>query len=191
MTHFAALLHTLAALWHLYSRMGLRRGEGLGLLWANVDWEHKTISVVQQYTRAGGRMIKETPKTKRSRRTFPVPDDLLDLLRQLQRSQRARAAANPRWVMTGLIFTSDAGQPLDGDWIYQTWRRLRDRLSLPPSVTIHDLRHTALYHMEQAGIAESIRMAFAGHSSAAMARKYADHAADDLAALRAALEKMG
>lgn len=174
----------LEILWHLYVRLGLRRGEGVGLLWANIDWTAQTISITQQYTNVD----KETPKTPRSARTFPVFDDILAMLRQLQRAQIAQAAADPDWQMSGLVFTNAHGRRLNPDAVYRRWTRIRAKLGLPEQVTIHDLRHTALYHMEIAGIPESVRMAFAGHSSAAMARKYADHA--DVAAMRAALEKM-
>lgn len=186
----AALLETVAGsdleiLWHLYARLGLRRGEGIGLLWANIDWEQETIAIVQQYTNLG----KETPKTPRSTRRFPVFPDILDMLRQLQRRQLAQAAADPDWQMTGLVFVGAHGQRLRSEYVYTSWTKLRAQLRLPASVTIHDLRHTALYHMELAGVAESVRMAFAGHSSAAMARKYADHA--DVEAMRAAIKRMG
>lgn len=178
----------LEILWHLYSRLGLRRGEGIGLLWANIDWDEQTITIMQQLSAAG---VEGTPKTKRSKRRFPVFDDILAMLRQLQKRQLAKAAADPDWQVTGLVFVGPHGQRLRGDYIYERWAKLRAALGLPESVTIHDLRHTALYHMEQAGIAESVRMAFAGHSSAAMARKYADHAAEDIEALRAAIRRMG
>lgn len=177
----------LEILWHLYSRLGMRRGEGIGLLWANINWEEGTISIVQQLSAAG---VEGTPKTKRSRRTFPVFDDILGMLRALQKAQIVQAAADPEWKMTGLVFTGPHGRRLRGDYIYERWAKLRAALALPSSITIHDLRHTALYHMAQAGVAEPTRMAFAGHSSAAMAHKYADHAAEDLDALRAALKKM-
>lgn len=175
----------LEILWHLYCRLGLRRGEGIGLLWANIDWQAGTMAIVQQYTNLG----KETPKTPRSTRTFPVFPDILDGLRQLQRRQLAQAAADPQWQMTGLVFVGPHGRRLRSEYVYTRWVKLRAALGLPESVTIHDLRHTALTHMEQAGVPESVRMAFAGHSSAAMARKYADHA--DVEAMRAAMEKMG
>lgn len=181
----------LEVLWHLYSRMGLRRGEGIGLLWANIDWREKTITIMQQYTTVGSKTVQSTPKTPRSTRTFPVPDDIIDRLRALQVQQIECAAATADWRMLGLVFTDGHGERLTVDHVRWRWTQLKKRAGIPLHVTIHDLRHTALYHMEQVGIPESVRMAFAGHSTAAMAKKYADHATDDMDALRAAVEKMG
>lgn len=179
----------LAPLWHLYSRVGLRRGEGIGLLWANIDWKEKTISITQQYTYVGGDTVESTPKTKRSRRTFPVPDDIMEMLAALRKAQIERAAQSKSWQLTGLVFTDEDGRRLTVDYIRWRWTKIKERTAV--NVRIHDLRHTALYHMEQAGVPESVRMAFAGHSAAAMAKHYADHAAEDLEAMREALKKMG
>jgi integrase len=52
-------------------------------------------------------------------------------------------------------------------------------VSLPTGITPHSLRHTALFLLEQAGVATSIRMALGGHSTASMALHYIDHASVD------------
>lgn len=180
----------LEIIWHPYSRLGFRRGEGIGLLWSNINWDEKTITISQQYTTVYSKTVKETPKTKRSSRTFPVPNDIIAMLRRLQTEQLVRVDANPNWEWTDLVFTDGHGHRLAADHVYWHWGQLKKRAHIPEQVTIHDLRHTALYHMEQAGIPESARMAFAGHSSATMARKYADHATEDMDALRAALKRL-
>lgn len=168
--------------WHLYSRMGLRRGEAIGLLWSNINWDARTLTITQQYTTVYSKTVKSTPKTPRSARTFPLPTDILAMLR---RHQDARVGD------AGLIFTDKHGDPLTVDHVRWRWKQLKKKAGIAVGVRIHDLRHTALYHMEQAGIPESVRMAFAGHSSAAMAKRYTDHAVGDMEALRAALHKMG
>lgn len=175
----------LEILWHLYSRLGLRRGEGLGLLWANIDWDSKTLTITQQHTLVRGQTVTETPKTKRSRRTIPLPDDILALLRALHKAQIAEAAGDPRWEVTGLVFVGKHGRPYSAQFIYWSWGQLRKKAGITARVTIHDLRHTALTLIEQSGAPLSVVQAFAGHSSAAMTMHYADHA--DVAEMRAAL----
>ena len=177
----------LAPIWHLYGRVGLRRGEGMGLLWSNVDWKQKTITITQQYTDVRNRTVKTIPKTARSRRTFPVPDDVMEMLADLFKEQ----ARDTGRIVTGLIFADDQGEHLAVQHIRWRWKQIKKRAALPANVRIHDLRHTALYHMEQAGIPRSVRMAFAGHTTTRMADKYADHASEDMEAMRAALEKLG
>lgn len=178
----------LEILWHLYSRLGLRRGEGLGLLWANIDWEARTLTITQQHTTVRGKTIKETPKTKRSRRTIPVPDDIMAMLAQLRKAQTVAAAGDPRWQVSGLIFVGRHGRPYSAQFISWCWGQLRARAGIVANVTIHDLRHTALTLIEQGGAPLSVVQAFAGHASATMTMHYADHA--DVAEMRAALEKL-
>lgn len=180
-----------APLWHLYSRVGLRRGEGIGLLWGNINWQDKTISITQQYTDVHNKTVQSTPKTKRSRRTFPVPDDIMDMLARLRKAQAKRAAGNKDWVNNGLVFTDANGGALNVNHIRWRWIQIKKRAGIEPRARIHDLRHTALYHMEQAGVPVSVRMAFAGHATARTADDYANHASEDMDAMRAALEKMG
>lgn len=171
----------LEIIWHLYSRMGLRRGEGIGLLWSNIDYDARTITISQQYTTVYSKTVQSTPKTRRSARTFPVPNDILAMLRRRQIELQERGA------LVDLVFTDEGGTRLTVDHVRWRWKQLKKKAGIDMRVRIHDLRHTALYHMEQAGVPESVRMAFAGHSSAMMAKQYADHAVEDMDALRAAL----
>ena len=64
---------------------GLRRGELLGLTWNNIDLFNKKLSIknnlVQDYS-SGGYIIT-SPKTKHSIRTIPMPDVLIDNLKEL------------------------------------------------------------------------------------------------------------
>jgi integrase len=181
--------HPLAGLFHLYSRVGLRKGEGEGLRWADVDWEEGTISVEQQFTEINGRATKSTPKTPKSRRTIPIPADLLELLRQHYKWQRQHAAACEDWQELGLVFPSDVGTPLGPSNINRLHKSMLKKAGLPEQVTIHDLRHTALYLIEQGGAPDSVLMSLAGHTSATMAKHYTDHA--DIEAVRRAVEKSG
>ena len=79
--------------------------------------------------------------------------------------------------------------PLTFWYVPMRWARLRVRAGLSKQIRLHDLRHTALYLMEQDGTPQSVRMALAGHSAVAMASHYAEHAAQDLDALRAAVAR--
>lgn len=179
----------LCVLWHLYSRLGLRRGEGLGLLWANVNWKEQTITITQQYTAIGGRLVRSEPKTRRSRRTIPLPPDLFELLQAHYAAQRKRAANNTKWVEHGLVFAGRQGGPISPRPLTERWDKLKAAAGVPDEVTIHDLRHTAGYLLDQDRVPQSVQMALLGHTTTAMNRHYTDHA--DLEAMRAAIVKTG
>lgn len=176
----------LCPLWHLYSRLGLRRGEGIALLWANIDWKEATVTITQQYTAVGGRVIKSDPKTKKSRRTLPLPADVVELLRALYTAQRKRAAADPDWIEHGLIFAGIHGGPMSLRYLGDRWKKLKAAASIPQAVTIHDLRHSAATILDQSHVPQSTQMALLGHTTLAMNRHYTDHA--DLEAMRRAVE---
>jgi len=170
--------HPLEGLFHLYAIVGLRKGEGAGLRWADVNWDAGTISIIQQYTEVAGRAERSTPKTPRSRRTIPIPPDILELLREHYAWQRKHAADTPEWQEHGLVFASEVGTPLEPRNINRLHDVMLERAGLP-RVTIHDLRHTASYILEKNGAPESARMALFGHSTAQMAKHYSDHASVD------------
>lgn len=181
----------LAPIWHLYSRLGFRRGEGLGVRWSDINWTEGTIRIAQQYTNINSETYQETPKTPKSWRVFPLPADVIELLRTHQADQIKRAASNRHWQVMGLVFTDENGGYITVSHIRHRWKLLKRRAGIPAAVTIHDLRHTAEYLMINAGVPESSRMAILGHSTARMARHYADHAREDMPALREAIRKIG
>jgi len=167
--------HPLEGLFHLYARVGLRKGEGEGLRWADINWEDGTITIAQQYTDVNGRAFRSTPKTPRSRRAIPIPEDLLELLRDHYAWQRKHAAECAEWHEHGLVFPSEVGTPLEPSNVNRLHNTMLENAGLP-RITVHDLRHTASYLLEREGAPESARMALLGHSTAQTARHYTDHA---------------
>lgn len=175
--------------WHLLSRLGFRRGEGLGSRWQDINWEEGTITIAQQYTDLPGRMVQSTPKTKRSNRTIPIPPDLLELLKQHRDRQRLIRARAEKWEDLDLIFCHADGRVLESWRIWERWKKLRIAAGIPTTITLHFLRHTAAYLLEKQGVPQSARMALLGHATAQMAIDYTDHA--DMEAMREATKKMG
>lgn len=175
--------------WHLLSKIGYRRGEGLGARWQDINWEEGTITIAQQYVDLPGRMVLSTPKSKRSCRTIPIPDDLLELLKQHRDRQRLIKARADKWEDLDLIFCHPNGKPLESWRIWERWKKIRSAAGLPGTITLHCLRHTAAYLLEKQGVPQSARMALLGHATAQMAVDYTDHA--DMDAMRDATKKMG
>ncbi len=91
--------------------LGLRRGEILGLVWSDIDFEQKRITISRQLRRVRERPVKgspwklmlTTPKTTASTRTLPLPQCAIDALlrhRNLQTAERENgqsgAGSHPR-----------------------------------------------------------------------------------------------
>ena len=65
-----------------------------------------------------------TPKTKKSRRTVPLIETLLDALRTHKTLQaRDRLAAGKRWVDTSDIFTTEIGTAIEPDNLLESGTR--------------------------------------------------------------------
>jgi len=164
---------------HLYSRLGFRRGEGIGVRWIDCkldDLDRATITIRQQLTRVGKATVPtRTTKTKEPR-TVPLQRDIAEMLVALKAWQIKRCAANPGMPFPAYVFTNAVGQPLKVDAVRHRWVLLRARSGLPALLRVHDLRHTALTLLALAGVPETVRMALAGHKTTAMAGHYANHA---------------
>lgn len=157
----------LLPLWHLYSRLGLRKGEGIALNWPDVDWERCTLLIDESITNIGPDNVRGKTKTRRHR-TVPLSDDLVALLKAHREAQLRRG-------VFGSIFVGADGETVTPQHVQYRWSVLR-QLAGVPDVTLHGLRHTALFLLEQAGVPESVRKALAGHASKSMAFHYVDHA---------------
>lgn len=59
-----------ALIYHLLLALGLRRGEGLGLSWDDLDWEARTVHVRRQVQAISAKVVvSEYTKTDAGRRT--------------------------------------------------------------------------------------------------------------------------
>lgn len=61
---------------------GLRRGESIALLWSDIDFEAKTMSITKSTSIVKGKAVTKSTKTKSSVRTISIPDHILELLRE-------------------------------------------------------------------------------------------------------------
>nr|MDT0665529.1 tyrosine-type recombinase/integrase [Micromonospora sp. DSM 115978] len=101
--------------------LGLRRGELLGLQWADIDTERETISIRHTLLRAGGELRLEPPKSERSERTLPLIGIVADALRDHRKRQDAeRDAAGEQWGNSGHVFTTKIGTPIEPDNLRRT-----------------------------------------------------------------------
>jgi integrase len=155
----------LYALYHLIAYRGLRRGEACGLHWADVDLAGKQISIRWQITQHGWATSLEPPKTDDSEAVVALDAaTVAALTAHRARQRRDRLAAGPKWVQTGLVFTTPTGEALHPAEVTDHFQHLARQAGLPP-VRLHDLRHGAATLALAAGVDMKVVQAMLRHSS--------------------------
>jgi integrase len=131
---------------------GMRRAEILALRWSHVDLDAKMITVREaaEETKAGLR-LKE-PKNKAGKRDIPLPDIVVDTLRDRHRQQVEQRLALGVGKLAGdaLIFARLNGSPESPRALSKEWAAQAKEMNL--AVTFHALRHTHASMLIDAGI---------------------------------------
>lgn len=139
---------------------GLRRGELRGLVWKNIDFENKELSIVQNVVNVSGDSGYwniTTPKTKSSRRTVPMPDVLVKDLLKLKEQCYKYYGFNDKWFVFGDI------NPLHPDVLR---RRKNDNAKKAgvKQIRIHDFRHSCASLLINNGANITLVAKYLGHT---------------------------
>ncbi len=137
----------------------MRSGEITGLMWSQVDLAKRIITVGRAKTSSGtGRQI-------------PMNEELFQILTaHAQWFAKKFGETKPEYY----LFPFGKPQPTDPTrpttTLKTVWGSIRDEAKV--SCRLHDLRHSALTKMAEAGVPESTMLALAGHMSRAMLERY-------------------
>jgi integrase len=143
---------------------GLRRGELLGLRWADVDLEAGLLSVRASRVRVRGRAVEQDPKSAAGRRTLHLPAPAVEALRRQRADQaRERLAAGETYEDRGYVFATALGRGLSPTNVSRDFRRLRDAAGLRP-LPLHALRHANASVMVASGVDPVVAAKRLGHA---------------------------
>lgn len=167
--------------------LGLRRGEVLGLRWADIDLELRTITVAQALARRRQASVQE-PKSRQSRRTVPLHDGLVVAIKKRRRCQlEERLAAGLQWQDSGLVFTTGIGTPLEPRALNEDFDRILAKAALR-RVRLHDLRHACASFLLAQGVHPRVVTELLGHSQISLTMNTYSHVMPDT--MREAVERM-
>lgn len=140
----------------------------LALTWGQVDLEGKELRIVAAYRKG----TTADPKSAMSRRTVPLPEALVRILRALR-------VASPHKGDEALVFCTAGGQHENHSNILK--RGLRPALAdagISRTIRLHDLRHTYASSLIRAGI-DVLRVSrLLGHASPDIALRVYGHRID-------------
>ena len=143
------------ALFYLELTSGLRRGELLGLEWADLNPETRMLTVNKQLTRSGGELCISVPKTENSIRTIALPENTVALLID----EHNKHPDSP------LMFWCPR---TNGYWSPDSLRHLHKQMlaaaGVDESVRFHDLRHTCASLLLKNGVPMKDIQEWLGHS---------------------------
>jgi integrase len=185
------------ALWHLLATTGLRRGEALGLGWANVDLDAARITIVRTlidiHDADDDRPVWSDPKTAAGRRSVALDPGTVAILRAhkaLRVQDGLIIGSTGNLDVDDLVFTRADGRPYHPERLTRMFKAAVHATG-SPSIRLHDLRHTWATMALQAGIPAKIVQDRLGHSTVAITLNVYSHvtaklqveAADAVAAL--------
>ncbi|WP_172398857.1 site-specific integrase [Gordonia sp. i37] len=173
-------------LWTL-ALYGLRRGEIAGLRWVHVDLVKGTVRIAENRVYAGdGNYVVDTPKSRASARTLPLPADVVTVLKAAKKNQqRERLALGEAYQGGDYVACDEAGEPYTPGLLTFRWGKMLDDLGID-RVRLHDARHSCATLMHLKGQPIAVIAAWLGHSSAAFTMSVYAHSQGD--ALKAAGE---
>lgn len=155
------------AAFFLAAHTGMRRGEVLGLRWADVDLDKARLSVRQAIISVAYEVKVSDVKTGTGRRTINLDARTVDVLRGWRKKALAeRMLMGPAFADNDLVFPRPDGTPTHPDAFSQAFDRAVVRLGLP-IISLHDLRHTHATLLLRAGVPVKVVSERLGHATPA------------------------
>ncbi len=127
---------TLTALGIAFSLfMGLRLGEVCGLMWSDIDFEKRILTVSRTVQRVAVRsenrkteLVVMPPKSESSCREIPIPPFVFSMLMKLRSTDNS-------YIISG------CGKPLEPRTMQNRFAKILKNVNLPSACTYHGLRH--------------------------------------------------
>jgi len=169
------------AFFYFAAMCGMRRGEIMGLRWADLDLDTRTIEIKQAAGKAKkiGTYYGET-KTKKSVRKLTLPETLVPILKALRADQsRAKLRLAERWIDTPYLFKGWNGEPLNVDAPTRWWKRF---IAAHPEIsgpTFHALRHMAATLLIKNNVSISTVSGILGHAQMSTTVNIYTHVIED------------
>ena len=123
---------------------GMRRGEIVGLKWADIDFENRKISVKRSiYKPSNGKAQEKLPKTKGSIRTISIPDCLCKTLLEYRMQQDKHISfMGDAWKNLDYVFTEEDGYVMNPQTPTKQFSKFLKRHNIR-HLKFHGLRHTS------------------------------------------------
>lgn len=161
--------HELYPLYYVALATGMRRGELMGLRWADVDFAREQLTVSRGVVSLSGKPHVSEPKTAAGKRVVTLSPDVLDLLRQYRVTQSGSGE---------LVFGSRTGTFLQPATITRVLLRFTAKAGVP-RIRFHDLRHTSASLLIRSNVPIKVVSDRLGHADSGFTMRTYVHVFDD------------
>lgn len=166
---------------------GLRVGELVALKWKDIDFEKGILKVSKSMTRKyvemdGKRKLKieeDTPKTKSSIRSVPIPSNVLCKLKKYKEEQEEfKKEYNDIYNDRDYVFANKLGEFIKPDTITKAYCKILREAGISHK-KFHSLRHTYATRLSEIGVPLNVIQKLLGHSSIRMTADIYTHVMDE------------
>lgn len=172
--------HTNYPLYLLAITTGMRKGEVLGLRWQDIDWDRRTLAIVQTVVATSEGVIIAPTKTSAGKRSVTVSPFVLAALKA-HRVGQALLAEHLAKPIPLLVFTADNLNVLDPNNVLRQFKHICKKAGVP-IIPFHALRHTHATLMLQEGVHPKIVSERLGHSRVGVTMDVYSHVLPDMQA---------
>lgn len=144
---------------------GLRRSEACGLMWQDVDLEHRVLYIRHTAIVDNGKVVYALgTKTESSSRPFAISESMYLYLSELKTKQEAnRALFGADYHESDLVCVQSDGTPVSPNTVTHHFQR-KLKANEMRVIRFHDLRHTTVKILHNAGVDIKTISDFLGHS---------------------------
>lgn len=167
---------------------GLRLGELLALKWDNIDLTEGVLKVRSSMTRVKtfendskiSQIIFQEPKTKNSKRSIPLPESIIEDLKEHKRVQyNEKNLMGEAYFDNNLVFCTQLGAPIEPRNMARKFYSLLESAGVS-KISFHALRHTFATRALEAGIHPKVVSEMLGHANISITLDLYSHVLPDL-----------
>ena len=169
-----------------YLYTGMRIGEGIPLLWSDIDLERRAIAVNKTAvvchdfeSHSAKQEVQNRCKTKSSKRIIVITSGLASILAEHKEIMRNRAKQlGEEWSEDSLVFRNSRGNMVYSRNLQEVLYRILDKAGIE-GATMHTLRHTYATRCFEAGVALKAISEQLGHANLKMTYQVYIHILED------------
>lgn len=159
---------------------GMRRGEALGLLWEDVNFDAKTVTINKQLAVTTKGVTFEYPKTNESVRTIMVTDELISILKRQQVwQQKMKDELGEEYINNNLVCCRYNGEWFNPSNFSKLYSNALTRNGFK-HIRFHDLRHSWATYMIRLGVPLNVVSKMLGHKTVGVTMEIYVHVVNEM-----------